>query len=456
MGNKLDSNENKDIKNIDISISDIEENTEIIDISDNEIMKYDDDDHEDEDNQIFDNDDDDHHDIHQNINANNIFPIIAVDDNKATDSANVQNDSNNNKQNNSLQSNNVNNKNNLPRSNLQNNNNDKYINCIRGFENITTPLPYKSFADIKRMMNSKFGYKEGEISIALDIISVYLKGQKLLYLEAKSYCEFYLNRLMMPCILLSSICSVISGIFNDVPIANKIISGCSALSAFLMSLISYFKLDARAEAHKSTAYSFDQLISECEFSSGKILLSNITKLKVKDIADDDNRHNSMNETNIKLNTENSDLAEGKNKFIEVYDVHYIQTYINTIERKVKEIKEKNQFIIPDIIIDRYLDIYNSNIFSSIKKFQINEFILLNNLKVVYNDCRDIENTIITNGKNKITPEIERIFREKYSKKEEHFKKIFRHRKKILTLNKKLTESIILIKNREYSCCKILY
>jgi hypothetical protein len=59
--------------------------------------------------------------------------------------------------------------------------------------------------DVNEFTNSKFGYKEGEISIALDIISVYLKGQKLLYLEAKSYCEFYLNRLMMPCILLSSI-----------------------------------------------------------------------------------------------------------------------------------------------------------------------------------------------------------------------------------------------------------
>ena len=324
--------------------------------------------------------------------------------------------------------------------------NNEVIHCIRGFESASQPLAYKGFTDIKKMMNSKFGYKEGEISTALDIISVYLKGQKLLYLEAKEYCEFYLNRLMMPCILLSSLCSVISGIFNDFPIAGKFISGGSALSAFLMSLISYYKLDARAEAHKSTAYSLDQLISDCEFTSGKILLSNT--LKVKNI----NKNTDLDKTII----DNDELIDDNKDNIEVYDVYFIQKYINDIEKKVKELKEKNQFIIPSTIINRYLDIYNSNIFTSIKNFQIQELILLNHLKVVYNDCRDIENEIIKNNKSSIYPELYNLFKEKYNEKEEYFVRIFEHRKEVLRLNEDLIKTIKSIKKRKKACCKIFY
>ena len=54
-------------------------------------------------------------------------------------------------------------------------------------------IPYRSFTEVMKTMNNKFGYNDGKLSTALDMICLYLKGQKLLYLEAKYYCEFYLN-----------------------------------------------------------------------------------------------------------------------------------------------------------------------------------------------------------------------------------------------------------------------
>ena len=77
------------------------------------------------------------------------------------------------------------------------------------------PIPHRGFLDVMDTMNVKFGYNDGKLSAALDLISLYLKGQKMLYLEAKSYCEFYLYRLMIPAIIMSSVSSVISGIFYD-------------------------------------------------------------------------------------------------------------------------------------------------------------------------------------------------------------------------------------------------
>jgi hypothetical protein len=266
----------------------------------------------------------------------------------------------------------------------------------------------RSFDDVKKMMNTKFSFQEGRLSSTLDILAQYMRGQKILYLEAKSYCEFYLYRLMIPTIFLSTVCSVISGIFNDLAYASMAVAAASGINTLLLALINYFKLDARAEAHRMTAYSFDQLISECEFTSGKILLSNLVK--------------------------DEEVDEDSEK----YDLKYIQDFITLIENKVKEIKQKNQFIIPDAIRHSFPNIYYTNVFALVTQSQIQEMIIINQLKLACNAFAEVENQIIKGDRR---DEIYIDYNEKLRQKNNLIENILEHRTNLLAFDQVLRSEV---------------
>lgn len=168
-------------------------------------------------------------------------------------------------------------------------------------------------------------------SCALDIIAVYLKGQKNIYMESKLYCQQILNILMLPAIFISALASVLSLSFENFEFNPILISSLNGFNTFLLSLISYLKLDAKAEAHRMSSDKFDNLQSQCEFKSGQVLLFDMI-----------------------------DKKKNLNKFLEM------------IEKEVIEIKSTNQFIIPEKIRNKYIYTYSTNVFALVKELIIEQ------------------------------------------------------------------------------------
>ena len=143
------------------------------------------------------------------------------------------------------------------------------------------------------------------------------------------------------------------------------------------------------------------------------------------------------------NTENVNQGEKPIK----YDIQYVQNFITNIEKKVKEVKEKNQFIIPDTIRYRYPTIYNKNIFMDVINMHIDEMKFCNELKVICNAEIDAQNKVMSGS---VSMKDNEDLNQLYIAKNKKIDEILEYRKTKTTWDKKISDELY---NTEYKDTK---
>jgi hypothetical protein len=186
---------------------------------------------------------------------------------------------------------------------------------------------------------------------------------------------------MMPSIFLSTAATVLAAVIKEFYWGAYLIASVNGIIAFLLALVNYLKLDAASEAHKITAHQYDKLQTKIEFLSGQTLLFDNTKRET------------------------------------------IEQELESVKKKIEEIKETNQFIVPKKIRTLYPIMFNTNVFLIIKKIDDITKKKINKIKDLKNEKNyliEVLNSKESKGKDKkILEKIEKRIGECEMEKKRH-------------------------------------
>jgi 6-pyruvoyl-tetrahydropterin synthase len=232
---------------------------------------------------------------------------------------------------------------------------DDYRENNQEFANINTQdlsnnTIYKklTYNDVEKSL-SKYYDKEDKYSSEIDILITYLKGQKVLYKYSNRITLWKLNSLTIPSIMLTAALAIFAPFMEDFSWSIGFIAALNGLITFFISLINYLKLESSAEMYLHLANQFDKLETSMEFSGNKIAFIENEKEQKK----------------------------------------IVLKKINELERKMAEIKELNNVLIPNELKKLFPVIFHINVFSFIKKIELSKKKLIMKFKDIKNEIKYI-------------------------------------------------------------------
>ena len=207
-----------------------------------------------------------------------------------------------------------------------------------------------SYQEVEKTLDKYYDNEfDNKFSSEIDILTTYMKGQKNIYIQSKIINQHKLNCLMIPSIVIATLVTIIAPFIGCTEWSSGVMSGLNAIVAFFVTISNYLKLESSAELYLQMANHYDKLETSLELTNSKLFF-------------------------LKNDNEKSELVLSK---------------IKEIEKKLCEIKESNNTLIPTEIKMIFPIICSINVFAFIKKTEIYKKNLIIKFKDVKNEIRFI-------------------------------------------------------------------
>jgi hypothetical protein len=207
-----------------------------------------------------------------------------------------------------------------------------------------------SYKNVEKIINKYYNLNnDNKFSSEIDILTTFIKGQKNLYIQSKHSTQRKLHCLMVPSLIISAFITIIAPFIECTFWSAGLISGLNAIIMLCVSFINYLKLESSIENYLYNVKQYDKLETTLEMTNNKLLFIN----------------NDKEKSLIVLNK------------------------IKEVERKINEIKESTNALIPEDVKLSFPIICHINIFSFIKKVENYKKNLIIKFKDVKNEIRYI-------------------------------------------------------------------
>lgn len=206
------------------------------------------------------------------------------------------------------------------------------------------------FKDIEKTINKYHGVDiDVNFSSEIDILTTYIKGQKSLFIYSKLATQRKLACLTLPALFISAVLTITSPYLSCNPWNLEITSGLNACVTFLLSVISFLKLESTVEAYFQMATHLDTIQTSLELANSKFVLLN---------KDQDTKQLTID------------------KF-------------NEVEEKINEFKTNNKLLVPEEVKILFPVISHIDFFSFIKRNKLYRKKLLEKLLYIKNEIEYI-------------------------------------------------------------------
>lgn len=206
------------------------------------------------------------------------------------------------------------------------------------------------FKDIEKTINKYHSVDiDVNFSSEIDILTTYIKGQKSLFIYSKLATQRKLACLTLPALFISAVLTITSPYLSCNPWNLEITSGLNACVTFLLSVISFLKLESTVEAYFQMATHLDTIQTSLELANSKFVLLN---------KDHDTKQLTID------------------KF-------------NEVEEKINEFKTNNKLLIPEEVKILFPVISHIDFFSFIKRNKLYRKKLLEKLLYIKNEIEYI-------------------------------------------------------------------